>query len=401
MENQSQSTDLFSDRKIKKEIKGLIDRNFPPVTSKKVVSTVTRFLKERGDVTRWDHKNLVYLPSINNHVFRFLSDGKDYVIKVFPSSENGQLGYKQELEGRRFLTKNEIFKDSPEVKLPNVLHAYEDLSTQVIEFIPNLQESGLGIYDKIFQKKIRSSFVSFLVQLNEIRFSIDNKDMLYMSRYSANSAFDIYQNALSRFEKFRHWLKDGKKDQTTFIKWIKENDFISVLDSHFNKGLSLVNSSILAKQIQPDEMRFNWGDVSFQSLPYIEKGKTIQLVPLDLEYSGWDHFSGGVCSFILHHTSEELSLDFKKTFLAKFVHESRLTKEQIAELNARLITGDLLFISRKLTAAIKLANELPNYKFHKLREIQRQGYSWPEVKIREFLAPALTRARQKFLTISD
>jgi len=367
-----------------------------PFVAHKLLGATSNYLRDTGSNSGINSGSFRLLESYNNAVFKFSPDnGNAVVVKIFPEDDDGRGRFETESEGRKFIIENGNFYSNGDVIIPKQLYKDDENRAIILEKINNLDDSypHSGIGEK-GDKRI-SLITSFLVQLNEIRATPENhKKFPYKSRYAYASSYEIYQSAVKRVQSFKDWIANGVNSQPAIIKWCKNNDLFDIIENHFNIALTIIDPQILHRQNDPSEMRFNWGDVSLPNLPIRKIEGRSQLVPLDLEYAGWDHFSGGITSLLLHHRSEDLSINIKQDLLNKFVADSRLGEDEQRELDARLIVGELLFVSRKLIAATKGLRETG-------LNVHRGPYQTIEsVKIEELLEPALIRSKRGFLRAS-
>lgn len=365
-----------------------------PSWAKRIVNSTKIFLAPDGANCVINPGQFKYVGSFNNLVFKFEPElGKPVILKVFPADEEGEERFKREVGGREFLHKTGIFSAETGVQVPNLLFADEANKVLFFDEVIGLKDDW-EVKESLINNKSSSAekmVVDFLVRLNEVQADESNlENFSYRSRYSVDSAYDLYQDVVRTTEKFKKWLK--KNDSPAIQKWCQEKDLLGLMEDRSKEALSAIDPATLHKQIQPGEMRFNWGDVSLSNLGFIEKGRKLLLVPFDLEYCGWDHPSAGITTFLLHHQSEELPGRLKKHLLGEFIKYSRFDDQEKAELDAYLVMEEMHFVVRKLTAVAKPAHEVPGVYYSRMHD-----EPWSDVKIRVLLEPALERLKNGFL----
>ena len=362
---------------------------------KRAKDSLLNYLSSNGFSLKISEGQINNLFGLSNRVYRFYPEnGNPVVVKVFSDSgEDRKIKFDRELLARSYLTNKGIFSEETGVVFPKI--EYADIDRGII-FVEDIGSTTSLANDAWNEKKwdwMSRSVVDFLVRLNDLHYDEDAaREYPYYSKYASVSAHEIYLNSLKRVKLFEDEVyKEPRK--STIKKWLYEKDFLNILNNRINESLNLIDPYILHHQTQPEEMRFNWGDVSPVNLATKKTDKGNVLAAFDLEYAGWDHFSAGLTSFLLHHQSDYLPLDFKQSILNLFVKNSRLSDEEIAQLDARLIIEDLSFISRKLVSVIKPAIENP-VVFHSKRSDRE---TWSQTKISVLLEPALQRLENRLV----
>ncbi|WKZ26045.1 MAG: hypothetical protein QY322_01900 [bacterium] len=352
-------------------------------SAEKVARFVLQYSEQNGtNISKIGAKDFSRIYSFNNVVFKFSPDGqKSLAVKLFSGGENSQSGFVAESLGKDFLQNSGIFGAESRILLPkNILESNADRLIAT-EFIDNLDQ----VYPLILEDNKSKLLVDFLIRLNELKAIPTNLEQFAnRSRYSKDSVYEIYQETVSRLEQFKRWLDDDGKITTKM--WCTDNNIIPLFESRLNELLRFIDPIVLHKRTNITDLRFNWGDVSFPNMNFKLIDDKRILVPIDMEYAGWDHFSGGISSLLMHHSSEGLSDESKRLILAEFVKNSRLSEQEKEELNARLIATDLLFIARKLKPVTRPAHETKGLTFMRI-----PYESYTVAKIRMFLEPALKR----------
>lgn len=361
------------------------------LTTKRMVEATTNFMSVRGLGKKVTPEQFHRVWSFNNGVCVFKPDLKKseaFVVKTFSGEWDSKERYLRETKGREFIVETGLFSKGTGIVVKPVEFKDDKNVTIFTKRVTNI-DPAWGFFDQKGNSNLATRLiVDFLVRLNEIKSSVENLDKFpYRSKYSAESPYIMYKNALEALVNFRKWLKEEGKDRLEIKEFLKRNEILKRLDTGFDRATRLIDPSVMHEEIPPDDLRFNWGDVSVTNLMFSQKkdGRTV-LYPFDLEYCGWDGPSGGLLSIVLHHQSEDIKEPFKKILVDLFIRNSRLNKEQIEKLDAMLIVGELLFLTRKLTGVTRPALETP------MMHIQRQPYqTWSSVKIEYFLEPLVRR----------
>lgn len=391
MSDFGKDSDTF--RKEKPGLTRSLEENFHlhKSTAEKVVRFAEEYTAQSGkdlSKVRTEHFSRIY--SFNNVVFEFdQENGLKLAVKLFSSDEGGQSGFEAESLGKKFLQSSRAFSPESGILLPKIVFENKEDRLIATEFIDDLDQ----IYPLNLDNKRSKLIVDFLIRLNELKAIPTNLEQFTnRSRYSKDSVFEIYQETIKRFEEFKNWLQvDGN---TTTRIWCKDNNILNLFESKLELLPRIIDPTVFHRQVEPNDLRFNWGDVSFPNMNFKKMDGKQVLVPVDMEYAGWDHFSGGITSLLMHHSSEDLSESNKTLILNQFVKNSRFSALETEELSARLIATDLLFISRKLKPVIRPAHETNG-----LRSMRITGESYIQAKIRMFLEPALDRLSKDDLKV--